>query len=359
MIRPSGGHASPADSLSDRSAGLPGALTVRIPGVSADHAQPLVTIGVISFNRLHYLRALIDSARECIDYPNLQWVIVDGSSTEPGLREYLADLDFADSVDFVPSGLLADSMNKLMERTRGEYLLMVPDRMQFIVRGPWLFDVVEFLDRTPGAGHVCYDAQRRLTIDEQFLEAYVRARGRRLPLRAWRRPFKRRRTTSGLEFLGYGRTMPGINVGSVSLCRTEILRDLGPWRTTMELQLSNDAGLGTETDMLQRYRRSGLKLERFLMGLPVAASTVTDPRGTAAKIRHGNRRYGHYMPPPNGRFYYRIHEMEDARRAFATCHPAPAFEDIVEPLGWPLPLDDNGDLRKVSVIREDEPYELV
>ena len=34
--------------------------------------SPLVTIGVISFNRLHYLRCLLESARECIDYPTLE-----------------------------------------------------------------------------------------------------------------------------------------------------------------------------------------------------------------------------------------------------------------------------------------------
>src|SRR5207237_240864 len=44
----------------------------------------VVTIGVVSYNRLHYLRALMESARECVRYPDVQWIVVDGNSVEPG-----------------------------------------------------------------------------------------------------------------------------------------------------------------------------------------------------------------------------------------------------------------------------------
>src|SRR5260221_7706029 len=127
----------------------------------------LVTIGVVSLNGLRYLRALFESARECIDYPNLQWIVVDGNSAEPGLREYLESLDFLDEVAFVDSGLLADALNKLVELTRGEYLLMLPDRIQFIERGRWLADLVEVARDHPRVGHVCFDVQRRGTLANQ------------------------------------------------------------------------------------------------------------------------------------------------------------------------------------------------
>src|SRR5205823_3248124 len=55
---------------------------------------PLVTIGVVSYNRLHYLRALLESARECVSYPSVQWIVVDGNSVEPGLRKYVQSLEF-------------------------------------------------------------------------------------------------------------------------------------------------------------------------------------------------------------------------------------------------------------------------
>lgn len=317
---------------------------------------PLVTVGVISLNRLFYLRVLLESARECIDYPNLQWIVVDGNSAEPGLREYLEGLDFLDDVEFVESGLLADSMNRMIERTRGDYLMMLPDRVQFIVHGPWMHDLVEVVRDHPRVGNVCFDPQRRATLKQQFLKAYIPIGERRIPVPFLRRPYRRLRTSSGLEFLGYGRMLPGVNTGGIAFCRTEIFRRLGPWRTTMGSQLSNDAGLGTEGEMLARYARSGMRLERYLMRTPVLAAILTDPRGTTAKIRMGNRRYGRYVPPPGGRFYYRIYELDEARRRFAHSLPAPAFEDMVEPNGFDLPLDEHGDLRKVSVIREDEPF---
>jgi glycosyltransferase involved in cell wall biosynthesis len=320
--------------------------------------QPLVTIGVVSYNRLLYLRAMLESARECIAHPNVQWIVVDGCSTEPGLREYLEGLDFVDRLEFVESGLLADALNRIVELAEGEVLLTIPEDVQFIVRGPWLADLAELVLEHPRVGHVCIDAQRRSTLHAQFLEAYVRARGRRLAL-PFRRRYHRLRTGSGLEFIGYGRTAPGINAGGLSFSRTEIWRKLGPWRTTMELQLTNDAGLGTETEMLRRHARTGPRLERFLMRLPVLAQMVTDPRGTTAKIRSGNRRYGRYAPPPNGRVYYRIWELEEALARFGACDPAAPFEETVEPLGFELPLDPDGNLLKVSVIDEGEPFELV
>jgi glycosyltransferase involved in cell wall biosynthesis len=319
---------------------------------------PLVTIGVVSFNRLHYLRSLLASARECIQYPNVQWIVADGCSVEPGLRDYLQAQTWLDDVAFVESGALADAMNAIVARTQGEYLLIIPDDVQFIVSGNWMADAVELM-RDKRVGVVGIDAQRRQTIQRQFDEAYLRVRGHRVAL-PFSRTYRRFRSrANGLEFIGYGRTVPGISTGGLSLSRTSIWRRLGPWRTTMEGQLTNDASLGTEDDMLRRYKASGMRLERFLMCIQPMVHVITDPRGTSSKVRVGNRRYGKYFPPPHGRFYYRIWELDEAKARFGHLRPAAAFEDVAEPIGWELPIDDQGNLKKVSVIREDEPYELV
>lgn len=110
--------------------------------------------------------------------------------------------------------------------------------------------------------------------------------------------------------------------------------------------------------MIRRYRASGLQLEAYLMRLPAVADIVTDPRGTKARIRLGNRRYGLYRPPPSGDLYYRIWDESDLGR-FAHVEPAPGFEDLVEPLGFELPLDSEGNLLKTNVVTEDEPYQLI
>lgn len=328
-------------------------MPARVPSAS----PPLVTIGVISFNRLHYLRALLDSARECIRYPNLQWIVVDGGSREPGLREYLTEHPLLDKVAFTESGLLAEAMNRMVELTDGSCLMMLPDRVQFIARGDWMDDLVELATHHGDVGNINFDAQRRRTLERDF--GPIRVRGRRVPFTSQARFGRTLTTASGREFLGYGRSAPGVNTGGIAFCRREIWHTLGPWRTTMDIQLTNDAGLGTETEMLERHAASGRRLERFLMRVPVLAPIVTDPRGTTAKIRMGNRRYGHYMAPPDGRFYYEIDELSDLERRYGGVRPAPSLEQLVNPVGFTLPLDPDGHMLKRSVINDDEPYTLV
>jgi hypothetical protein len=233
---------------------------------------------------------------------------------------------------------------------------MLPEDVQFIRRGPWLADLVELASQ-PDVGHVQFDAQRRKTLRRHFLERPARFCGRRMPgLHA--RP-RRVRISSGTEFLGYGDMRDAVGAaGIVTFVRTEIRRALGPWRTRAELATAQDSGLGAEADMIERARAAELGLEAFLLRVPAAADVVTDPRGTKARIRGGNRRYGRYAPPPAGDLYYRVWSAEEAA-PFAALEPAAAFEDVVRPLGFELPLDEHGDLLKVNVISETEPYELI
>jgi hypothetical protein len=209
----------------------------------------------------------------------------------------------------------------------------------------------------PEVGHVQFDAQRRKTLRRHFLERPRRVRGHPIPgLRA--RP-RRLRASSGAEFIGYGDAREPVGAaGIVTFVRTEIRRSLGPWRENRAVTTMQDSGLGAEADMIDRAGRAGLDLEAFLMRIPAAADVVTDPRGTKARVRFGDRRYGHYAPPPIDGLYYRIWDEAEVAR-FAELEPAPGFEDIVEPLGFDLPVDEHGDLLKTNVIDEDEPYESI
>jgi len=110
--------------------------------------------------------------------------------------------------------------------------------------------------------------------------------------------------------------------------------------------------------MIERYRGSGLRFEAFLMRYPAVADVVTDPRGTKARIRFGNRRYGRYAAPPEPPFYYRIWDEHELDR-FAGYEPAPPFEEFVVPRGFELPLDEAGNMLKTNVITETEPYEVI
>jgi hypothetical protein len=300
------------------------------------------------------LRALMESARDCVRYPNVEWVVVDGDSVEPGLREYVEGLDFVDHKVF-EACTHPEAMNRILDLARGDFLLMLPEDVQFLVRGDWLEDMVEAASHRR-VGHVQFDAQRRRTLEHYFGCWRPGLRGRRLAL-PLRRPYRRIRTARGMDYFGFGRLREPIGAsGIVSFCRTEIRRALGPWRQRAELASIVDSGGGAERDMIHRYAASGLRLEAFLRRVPVVADVVTDPRGTKARIRFGNRRYGRYAPPPAGRFYYRI--WDEAELARFGSGP-PGFEDFVQPLGFELPLDGDGNLLKTNVIAEDEPWEAI
>ena len=264
--------------------------------------DPLVTIGVVSCNRLHYLKAMIESARECIKYDNLEWIIVDNASIEPGLREYIESLDFVKHKIFrperSPSTEHIEAMNLIVEMSNADYLMILPEDVQFIVKGRWMNDFVEVLSENGHLGNICINAQRRMTLDRFF------GPERRFVFFTRPRDNSIYRTRSGVEFLGYGDSKPGIlGAGILSFSRTEVWRKLGPWKSTGSQTVADSSG-GGETEILQRLESSGMKLERCLPKIPVAVEIITDNVGSKARIR-GNRRYGAYWEPPSGHYYYR------------------------------------------------------
>lgn len=320
---------------------------------------PLITIGVVSYNRLLYLRALMESARECIDYPNIQWIIIDGKSVEAGLHEYVESLNFVQQKVFV-NCTHAEAMTRIVEMAKAEFIMILPDDVQFIIRGSWLQDMVEIVATHKNVGHIIFDAQRRSTVQRQFGKRCLKIMGKSYFIPHTKRRYAVLKTSSGREFLGCGNTRdPIAPAGIVSFGKTSLWRQLGPWVTKVaQGTVDNDSSLGAEDYMLDRYVKSGLNLEAVMMRYPVCADILTDPRGTKAKIRGGGRRYGRYMPPCGGNIYYRI--WDDAEvKTLPSAGASLAFEEIVKPIGYDLPLDSTGNLLKVSVINEDEPYELV
>ncbi len=322
---------------------------------------PLLTIGVVSFNRLRYLKALMTSAKECIQYPRIQWIIVDGDSHEPGLREYVESLDFVQHKVFRKC-THAEAMNTIVAMAEGECLMILPEDVQFVVRGDWMKDLLELALANPGIGAILFNYQRRVTIQRLFGSAHLHLRwGLRrkyLPL-----PFSRRpnlyRSSRGLELVGLGNMREGIvGSGIMSLSRTALWRELGPWRTT-NANLGNDSSLGAEDDMVLRYFQSGKKLEIAAMRRCVAADIVTDARGTKARVRGGNRRYGNYMAATGGDLYYKLRDWDEVGAIRGT-EPCLAFEDVVEAIGFALPFDAEGNLLKKGTLDvQSEPYELI
>lgn len=313
---------------------------------------PRVSLGFISCERAHYLRATLASARECIDYPDLEWIVVDDDSEEPGLKEFLLGCDWIQHKVFKRQ-THAEAMNQLVAMATGEYILIWPEDMQFITRGPWLKDLIAILQDNPDIGGVCLDAQRLCTLERIFRPGWrdwllrYRAELRRF---GWKKMRRQRKITGpgGFTLWTYGACGDGVvGSGIPSLMRTALWRELGPWRVAKPDASIIDSSLGAEDDMIDRVRKTGLRLQMAIPQVPLAADILNDEIGCKAKVRKGIR-YGNYTPPPGGgAYYYAIRPYEERRRTAPARRPL-SFSECVEPLGFTIPKDARGDRLKAA-----------
>ena len=310
---------------------------------------PKVTIAVLSWNRLHYLRACLASAKRCIRYDNLEWIVSDNCSVEPGLREYINGLGWVDQAIFKRQSH-AEAMNELVEKASGEYIMLWPEDIQFTVEGDWMTDVVEVLGQNPWIGSMGLNFLRKSTYRRLF------GPRRWLDFRAVANELSHRgcffrssrivSSSRGMRFRSFGWVWPGVvGSGIPSIARRSLWKALGPWKTRSTADIA-DSSLGAETDMVRRFYHSGMSLQQAMPIVPVAADIITDPAGTKAKVR-GNKRYGVYLPP-HGDFYYEISPFDALKYFQGRDTPLP-FEGSVKPIGFTLPFDGDGNLIKSSI----------
>ncbi|OGV44751.1 MAG: hypothetical protein A2X46_16565 [Lentisphaerae bacterium GWF2_57_35] len=311
---------------------------------------PKVTFGLLSWNRLHYLRATLESAFSCIEYPDMEWIVSDNESEEPGLKDYLQHREGIHKL-IVRKQTHADAMNELVSLAQGKYLFIWPEDVQFVVKGDWLKDVIEVLESHPDIGSVGLDAVRRKTMNGYFKASWRdRLAWARRDLRCFGKLRRQRKTISsrGFAMHSLGGAAPGVcGSGIPTLTRTEIWKELGGWRTRKDGQTRLiDSSLGAEDNMVETFYRSGKPLQMAMLYQPVAADIITDPTGCKAKVR-GLYRFGDYMPAPDGVFYYRIRSLSELN-APARVLPL-SFFDVAEPIGFQVPKDKNGDRLKSSL----------
>lgn len=311
---------------------------------------PLVTVAFISFNRLHYLKATVESAKECIQYPNIEWIISDNNSKEPGLREYIDGLDWV-QVKLFGDQSHADAMNEIVSVAKGEYLFIWPEDVQFIVKGPWLKDIVELLEANRDIGSIGINFLRRQTYSK--LNSFKRWLDIKMVLAElyyfkWKFRFSRKlESSSGFKAFTLGFSWPGVcGSGIPSVARTEVWKEIGLWKSTKTQTTANiiDSSLGSEEDMVKRFYKKGVPLQQACLYISVAADIINDDIGAKAKVRKGFR-YGNYTPPLD-KYYY---EIIDQNAIQTDCKSPISFEDFVRPIGFVLPFDKNKNLLKAAI----------
>lgn len=329
--------------------------------------HPLVTIAILSWNRFHYLKATVESARECIIYPNLEWIISDNESQEPGLSDYISSLDWI-NVKISRTQSHPEAMNELVRIAKGKYILIWPEDVQFVRKGTWLLDIVEILEKNPWIGSVGINYLRKITNLHLFtIKRWLFWRLFLKELFYFRHKFRlqvRLQSNRGFEIRTLGHLWPGIcGSGIPTLTKTKLWRQMGGWRVREKQTEKNliDSSLGAEADMVQRFYSQGEPFQQAVLSCPVAADIVTDPIGSKAKVR-GGKRYGVYLPPPNAPYYYKI-TNEINFNLDKTKLPL-SFEECVIPLGFHLPIDNKGNLLKANhinfkIINDISPVQVV
>ena len=305
---------------------------------------PSLTVAFLSWNRLHYLRATVESARRCIRHPGIEWIISDNESIEPGLRDYIDGLDWVQHKWF-KTQTHAAAMNEIVDRASGDYVIIWPEDVQFVTEGDWMVPLLQMLESHPWIGSVGLNFLRRKTLrrllgppgpgDAGAVAGELRRGRLRIP-----------RTLPGLRTFGW--RLPGVIASGIpSLTRRGAWKTLGPWKVSDPTQ-SNliDSSLGAEDAMIARFQSSGQKWHQATLLKPVAADIINDALGCKAKIRKG-RRYGRYTAPVDGNFYYEIRPAAALPESDGA-YPL-AFEDFVRPVGFDLPLDEHGDMLKASL----------
>ncbi|MEW6108845.1 MAG: bifunctional glycosyltransferase family 2 protein/class I SAM-dependent methyltransferase [Nitrospirota bacterium] len=108
-----------------------------------------ISIIILNWNKLEYLRNCIESLDENTDYPHFEIIIFDNGSTEPGTREYLSSL--AHKVIFSKKNLgFAMGNNKAASETDADLLLFLNN--DIVAHKNWLAPMVRLMEDYPDIG---------------------------------------------------------------------------------------------------------------------------------------------------------------------------------------------------------------
>ncbi|MGE5510781.1 MAG: glycosyltransferase family 2 protein [Bacteroidota bacterium] len=110
------------------------------PTFSADHDGPLPRISIVTpnYNGARYLEATIRSVI-CQGYPNLQYIVVDGGSTDGSLEIINRYRDHISVVISEPDNGHGDALNKGFQRADGQILAWLNSDDMYL---PWTFQTV-------------------------------------------------------------------------------------------------------------------------------------------------------------------------------------------------------------------------
>jgi len=116
---------------------------------------PVVSVVLISYNRVQYLRRSLEAFRDCCTYPNLEFILSDDGST-PEQQALMRRLPFDTFVMATKNEGMGANQNKGIRAARGQFIFHLQDDFVCQKRCDFIQESLEVFHEVPEIGYIRY-----------------------------------------------------------------------------------------------------------------------------------------------------------------------------------------------------------
>lgn len=304
-----------------------------------------LTIGIISCNRLKYLKSLIESLK-CLkpenSKHNIEIIAVDNGSKEDGLKEYL---ELEKTNGFIDKLFLREerdwcndeyhAKNIIIEESSHDILFFLQDDISFI-------GTLDFLKQA----YECFINCEALCLDVCGVRTTTIFR---------KIDYSKQYVYNNFKYWGTKNN----HFQTIGLFKKKVFDKCGKYPVGKKFS----AWKWKDNDSIQQedyysylvnMEFNKTKIITILAHVPLIITIWNDPRGGYAFVRE-NKRYGHYIDPPDhSNLYYKHLTIEEINKLMDYRFPS-GFTAIAQPIGWTYAKDTKGEQDKYdrkAIIKE-------
>jgi len=290
----------------------------------------MITIGIISFNRLKYIKALIKSL-SILDKSKIHIVVVDNGSWETGLIEFLEENKKLGNIQNlilrprIKRNWINDeyiAKNIIIESTNTDMLLFLQDDLQFIGNQNYLDLVLKDFEKM---NTLCLEMNgvRRSTNNSKFLKNNFFI------------------TTNNLKYWISDRQ----HFQTMGLYKKETFELFGKYPTSWPKNKDFWGRSEDYYDDLIKSKYTGII--NTTCHVPLFIPVWNDYRGGYAFFRN-DLRYAEYKSPTDSSDLYYEHIEYNDVISMQKNNKSISFIDIAKPIGWNISKSNDGDQLKYS-----------
>lgn len=302
-----------------------------------------ITIGIVNFNRLHYLKSSVNSLMLSIeDFKNIELICVDDGSIESGTKEYLNSIEKLgwkiihqderrkkNKIEGVDNRChispFSEALNIIYKESSGDIIIPLQGDGQFI-RKNWLEEIIRLVKHKNDIACIVFDAQRKKRLEKtKFKKIKIK--------------------NHDFYYQIGGENAPG--AGECVYLR-KVLDAVKGWTIK--------DGINAESNFSKKVKQKFPDAKRYSLNLP-ASIAIYNEEGTNSRIR-GNRRFGTYFKGEDDLYYKFINKEKLIKPPRYRPY---SIEEIAQANGnWKLPLSNDGNwIKNPLQINENTPFEII